>query len=113
MALVACGGGDKPTPIETPDAAVEPVPNLTPNQLLTRGRQTIIVGTLGDDASDRAMLGQARFLRDLLPGATIVTDTSIKGAWPANPIVFGGSDVNAALAAIELPDRPSTPTAIG
>ena len=109
MALVvaACGRGeDKPKPNDRPGTdAAAPVKNLTPDDLLARGTPTIVVGTLGDDAADRAIAAQARMVRELFPGATIVPDTSIDVAagpsgWPPNPILYGGAHMNAVVAAL-------------
>lgn len=82
-----------------------PVKNLTPNDFLSQGPPTIVVGTLGDDATDRAIAAQARLIAELLPGATIVPDTSFDAsagpsAWPANPVLYGGAHVNAVVAAL-------------
>lgn len=85
-------------------AAGEPA-NLTPDQLYARGAPTFVVGTLGDDKADRAILGQAQFISELFPGSKIVPDTSIDVAagpsgWPANPVLYGGSHMNAVVAAL-------------
>ena len=120
MALVmaACGrGDDKPSAKDRPGPAAgattgtpagterEPVTNLTPNALLAQGPPTIVVGTLGDDAADRAIVAQARMVLELFAGATIVPDTSIDVAagtsgWPPNPILYGGAHMNAVVAAL-------------
>lgn len=120
MALVmaACGRGeDKPSAKDRPDTAAdaatatasgikrEPVKNLTPNDLFAQGAPTFVVGTLGDDAADRAIAAQARMIAELFAGATIVPDTSIDVAagpagWPPNPILYGGAHVNAVVAAL-------------
>jgi hypothetical protein len=84
--------------------------DLTPNQLLVGGPPTLIVGTLGDERSDRAIRAQAEIVRALIPTAVIVDDTSVdvsRGAagWPARPVIFGGSHVNAVMRSLagELP----------
>ncbi len=120
MALVmaACGrGDDKPSTNDRPGTASgaatgtgsaterEPVQNLTPNDVLARGTPTIVVGTLGDDAADRAIVGQARMLAEMLTGATIVPDTSIDvAAGPSggapNQVLYGGAHMNAVIAAL-------------
>jgi hypothetical protein len=114
LVLAGCGRGDgKPKANDRPgtaaDAALgtegEPVKNLTPNDLIAQGAPTIVVGTLGDDAADRAILAQARVVRELFPSAKIVPDTSIDVAagpsgWPPNPILYGGAHVNAVVAAL-------------
>ncbi|MBK7075922.1 MAG: hypothetical protein IPH44_26875 [Myxococcales bacterium] len=127
VVAVGCGrGDDKPKPTDRPatasgsapgtaasnpaSAADVPVPNLTPNDLVAGGTPTLVVGTLGDDAADRAIVIQAGRVRELFPGAAIVPDTSIDVAagpagWPPNPILYGGAHVNAVIAALdaELP----------
>ena len=119
LVVAACGrGGDKPKPpdpsptasrtapgSEAPSAAAAPVANLTPNELLARGTPTLVVGTLGDAAADRAIVIQAGRVRELFPGAAVVPDTSIDVAagpdgWPPNPILYGGAHVNAVIAAL-------------
>lgn len=75
----------------------------TPNQLLAGGPVTFVVGTLGDDASDRSVRVQAELIRSLLPGATIVDDVSIDvaagpAAWPDRPVLYGGAHVNQVVA---------------
>lgn len=111
MALVAaCGrGDDRPSTKDRPGTAAdterEPVKNLTPNALLGQGPPTIVVGTLGDDAADRAIAAQARMILELFAGATIVPDTSIDVAagpsgWPPNPILYGGAHMNTVVAAL-------------
>ena len=113
LVVVACGrSDDKPstqdrpgTPGPTSATVPGPVNNLTPNDLIARGAPTIVVGTLGDDKADRAIAAQARMVRDLFAGATIVPDTSIDVAagpsgWPANPLLYGGAHVNAVVAAL-------------
>lgn len=83
----------------------------TPNEFLSRGLPTFVVGTLGDDAADRAVAGQAALIQGLLfPRARLVTDSSIdvaKGpsAWPPNPTLYGGPHVSSLLAAL----APSLP----
>ncbi|MEW6074249.1 MAG: hypothetical protein AB1726_16855 [Planctomycetota bacterium] len=85
----------------------------TPNELLAAGPPTFVVGTAGDEKANRAMAGQALFVRDLLfPGAPILADAEVLGAggvpvWPARPVVYGGPHVNALLAALaaDLPFR--------
>src|SRR5687768_2344729 len=79
MALVvaACGRrDDKPstqdrsgtaagaaTGIASSNTEREPVKYLTPHDLLAQGTPTIVVGTLGADAADRAIVAQARLPR--------------------------------------------------
>jgi len=85
----------------------------TPNDFFKRGTPTFIVGTAGDDLTDRAIRNQAAMLRDLLfPMAKIVSDSDIDpargaAAWPANAIVYGGPHVNTLLAKLggSLPFR--------
>lgn len=118
LVATACGrGDDRPKPNDRPPtasgpatAADVPVPNLTPNDLVAGGTPTLVVGTLGDDAADRAIVIQAGRVRELFPGAAIVPDTSIDvvagpAGWPPNPILYGGAHVNAVIAALdaELP----------
>src|SRR5690606_13731957 len=73
---------------------------LTPNALYARGTPTFIVGTTGDEAARRTILGQVTLLRAMLfPTATVVPDAHVDvaagpGAWPPNPVVFGGPSQN-------------------
>ena len=86
---------------------------LTPNSFLARGTPTFVVGTGGDDDSDRRVRAQVDLIRGMIfPDAPVVDDTSIdveKGpkAWPKNPVLYGGPHVNRVLLAIEkdLPFR--------
>jgi hypothetical protein len=71
------------------------------------GSATVVRGTAGDDASDRAIAAQAALIAPIV-GAETVDDTSIDAArgaaaWPAKPILYGGPHVNAALARLTLP----------
>jgi hypothetical protein len=73
-----------------------------------------VVGTLGDDRADRSVRAQAELVRALLVGATIVSDSSIDvaagpSAWPARPIVYGGSHVSSVVARL----GPVLPVAVG
>ncbi len=85
----------------------------TPNDFFRRGMPTFVVGTAGDERSDREIRGQAELIRGLLfPTARIVEDGSIDpakgpGAWPANPILYGGPQSNSLMAGIadSLPFR--------
>jgi hypothetical protein len=119
LVVASCGRGDDhprttDRPAATADAATrtaadagrEPVKNLTPDDLLAQGTPTLVVGTLGDDAADRAIVAQARMIQQLFPGATVVPDTSIDVAagpsgWPPNPILYGGAHMNAVVAALD------------
>jgi hypothetical protein len=80
---------------------------LTPNSFLARGKPTFVVGTAGDDASDRKVRAQVMAIRGMLfPDARVVEDTAIdvaKGpsAWPANPVLYGGPHVNRVLAELQ------------
>lgn len=108
--LLACGSssepGPKPGSASGSAAAPAPAPSpVTPRAFFHRGLPSYVVGTAGDEVSDRAIRGQADLLRSLLtPDARLVPDTEVAGkpatAWPANPIVYGGAHVNAAIAAI-------------
>ncbi len=79
-------------------------PSPTPNHFFKRGTLTFVVGTAGDELSDRAIKAQAGMLRELLfPTAKIIDDTAMdtaKGpaAWPVNPILYGGPHINQVLA---------------
>ena len=125
--LVACGGGRRdaaPTAGSAArdaaalvDAGAHAAPagtglDVTPNALLGGGAPTLIIGTLGDDRADRMIATQAALVRSVLPGATIVTDTSIDvaagaAAWPTTPVIYGGAHMNAVIAAL-APTLPVT-----
>jgi hypothetical protein len=85
----------------------------TPNELFTGGLPTFVRGTLGDDDADRRVAVQVELLRGMLfPTASVVDDVSIDlaagpSAWPARPVLYGGSHVNAVVKALEaaLPFR--------
>lgn len=107
-------GGEQadPAPAPAPAPVSEPVAepsNTTINQFYGRGTPTFVIGTSGDDVSDRAIAVQVELVRSLFfPTATIVTDTSIDvaagpSAWPSNAVVYGGPQVNSLIAALELP----------
>lgn len=125
MSLAACsacsppGRSDAPPPSSAasgPSAASvvssaqEPRPTaprfLTPNEFFGQGTPTFVVGTGGDDLADKKTRAQAELVRTMLfPKATLMLDTEIDaakgaGAWPKNPVVYGGPHVNTALAAI-------------
>jgi hypothetical protein len=82
---------------------------------LERGLPTFIVGSVGGERSLRATRAQARLVRDLLfPEARILLDVEIDvaagpTAWPAVPVLYGGSHVNTLLARLgpALPLRVS------
>ncbi len=120
MALVAtaCGRDGDPaklTPASKDGAApavasgagtgAAAVVNLTPDQLFASGSPTFVLGTLGDDAADRAIATQVELARSGFPHATVVLDTSIdvaagSSAWPPRPVLYGGAHVNAVIAAL-------------
>ena len=83
----------------------------TPNGFLAGGTPTFIVGTAGDERSDRAIAAQVELIRGLLfPGARVVPDTSVDvdagpAAWPPRPILYGGAHVNHLVRAL----APSLP----
>lgn len=85
----------------------------TPNELYASGSPTFIAGTLGDDHEDRVIRGQIEVIRGaLFPNAKMVDDTTIdvtqgRAAWPVNPVLYGGPQHNAVVAALaaELPFR--------
>lgn len=109
VVLFACGSKTEPAQTGSGSAVgsapvAAPKAN-TPRAFFQRGLPTYIVGTSGDDDSDRAISGQAELIRSLLtPDAKKLFDTDVAGgavsAWPANPVVYGGGHVNAAIAAI-------------
>jgi hypothetical protein len=79
--------------------SAEELAATTPNDFLRRGVPTFVIGTSGDDRSDRVIRSQAELVRNLLfPQARIVTDESIDvgrgpGAWPPNPILVADTFV--------------------
>lgn len=85
----------------------------TPNDLYASGTPTFIAGTLGDDHEDRVIRGQIEMVRGaLFPSAKVVDDTTIdvkqgRAAWPTTPVLYGGPQHNAVVAALaaELPFR--------
>ncbi len=125
-ALAACSPGDKPgagssatastsassaalsSSASAPAAAPvgRPPGPSTPNEFYAAGTPTFIVGTAGDERSDRAIRTHVEWIRaTFFPTAQIVDDRSIdltKGleAWPKNPVLYGGPHVNSVLAAI-------------
>lgn len=94
-------------------ALVAQTPSATPNDFYKRGTPTFVAGTAGDEHADCAIKAQAAMIRDLLfPTAKIIDDLAVdvsKGpaAWPANPILYGGPQVNHVLAklGVSLPFR--------
>ncbi|MBA2542713.1 MAG: hypothetical protein H0V17_23920 [Deltaproteobacteria bacterium] len=117
--VVACGSKSEPP---RPGSNVAADGGLTPadptkrktdtrNGFFSNGLPTYIIGTTGDEHSDRAISGQAELIRSLLtPESKKLKDTDITGAWPANPIVYGGAHVNALIASIAA-DLPFSITA--
>ncbi|MBL9028159.1 MAG: hypothetical protein JNL21_38560 [Myxococcales bacterium] len=107
----ATSAAQPPTPAAASgSASAAPAPDAreprTPNELLARGAPTFVVGTSGDDLTDKKLRAQAELVRSMLfPAAPLIEDTKIDVAagpagWPKNPVVYGGPHVNAALAAI-------------
>src|SRR5690606_4960201 len=88
-----------PAPSPAPEASPEPL-TTTVNEFFGRGTPTFIVGTPGDDISDRAIAGQVELVRAMFfPTAEVFSDASLDvgagpSAWPSNPVVYGGSHVN-------------------
>ncbi len=81
----------------------------TPSAFLRRV-PTYVVGTTGDDISDRVVANQAEMIRSIFtPDAKTLRDAEVGAAWPANPIVYGGAHVNAASAAIAKDPRSRSP----
>lgn len=91
--------GGKPGDAAKQSAGGAPA-NTTINAFLKQGTPTFVVGTLGDDDSDRKVRAQAELIAGLFEGARIVTDTEIGETWPDNPILYGGPHVNAKVEAI-------------
>ena len=88
----------------TPTTAATAPPAPLPNDLYASTPLTFVVGTLGDDASDRIVSSQVALVRSLFfPQAAVVADTTITGAtardWPQHAIVYGGQHVNRLIAA--------------
>jgi hypothetical protein len=114
VVLAACGGSKQepppetraPAPMAATSAAPAPARAATPGEVFRREQPTYIVGTSGDDRSDRTIAGQVDLVRSLLtPDAKRIADTEVELAsgpagWPANPIVYGGEHVNALIAAL-------------
>ncbi|MDX2090402.1 MAG: hypothetical protein SFX73_21270 [Kofleriaceae bacterium] len=126
LSLVACGSKSEDAPVGSGSegglggvslsTGSENRTAATPRGFWNRGVPTFIVGTTGDDASDREIVGQVDLVRaQLLPNVKRIADTEIEttmgaAAWPTNPIVYGGAHVNSAIAAISS-DLPFTITA--
>ncbi len=78
----------------------------TPNAFLDGATPTFVVGTRGDARSDRAIVAQARLMRELrFPVSPVVGDTAVAidrgpAAWPAHAVLYGGRDVNAVVRAL-------------
>jgi hypothetical protein len=83
----------------TPEPAA-PVTNTTVNAFYERGAPTFIVGTAGDETSDRAIAAQVDLIRGLaFPKAPVMKDGDVS-EWPEAPVVYGGPHVNALMAEI-------------
>ena len=79
-------------------AETGPARPVTPDEFLAGPTPTFVVGTLGDDAVDVRVRGQAELVRVLgFPGSAIVTDVEAAGDWPARPIVYGSPHNNALM----------------
>ncbi|NUO53032.1 MAG: hypothetical protein HOV80_29650 [Polyangiaceae bacterium] len=124
-ALAACSPGEKApagssaTPAVTSSAALSasasssasaaaarPKGPTTPNEFYAAGTPTFVVGTAGDERSDRAIRTHVEWIRaTFFPDAQIVDERSIdttKGpaGWPKNPVLYGGPHVNWVLRSI-------------
>ncbi len=98
MLLVACGSSSQPT--DSSPAGSAPKPATSPSGFFKKA-PTYIVGTTGDDIADRVVANQAELIRSAFtPDAKTMRDLEVGSAWPANPIVYGGAHINAAIAAI-------------
>jgi hypothetical protein len=105
--VVACGSSSQPadqgsgsSTAGTGSVSTPVVTAASPNAFF-RTVSTYIVGTTGDDISDRVIANQAELIRSTFrPAAKTLRDTDVGAAWPANPVVYGGAHVNAAIAAI-------------
>ena len=80
-----------------------PAPTTTPNEFLARKIPTFVLGTAGDERSDRVVDVQVGLIRNLFESSATVTDDSIDvaagpSAWPPNPVVYGGPDVSSVVA---------------
>lgn len=96
--VLACSSGDKGAPPKTEPAPSAPaaVANTTPNAFLGRGEPTFIVGTAGDERTDRAIAGQVDLVRAIIPRSAQVLDLDVT-SWPSNPVVYGTPLDNALL----------------
>lgn len=73
----------------------------TPQTFFAAGTPTFVVGTLGDDAADRAIAGQVALIRGLVfPASTVITDTAAVKQWPEHAVLYGGPHMNALVASI-------------
>jgi hypothetical protein len=114
--LIACKSGEGGEQRAGAEPASDPISieplaptNTTINEFFARGTPTFVLGTAGDPRSDRAIAGQVELVRGLFfTTATVVNDGAIDidagpSAWPNNPVVYGGPQVNSLIAALELP----------
>lgn len=105
--VVACGSGSQPpgqgsgSPTAGTGSVSTPVVTAASPNAFFQTVSTYIVGTTGDDISDRVIANQAELIRSTFrPAAKTLRDIDVGAAWPANPVVYGGAHVNAAIAAI-------------
>lgn len=88
------------------------VPGQSFNLMLSRS--VFVLGTTGDELADRGVAAQVDFNRSVVfPTSKLVTDASIAveqgaGAWPSNPVIYGGAHVNSVLSRL----GPSLPFAL-
>ncbi len=109
LGLLGCGSGStesgaKVKASSTPTAPSRPPNTTSVNDFLAQGDLTFVRGTLGDEASDRAIAAQIGFMQPILGNAPAVDDTTIDvtrpESWPRHPVLYGGPHVHATLAAL-------------
>lgn len=86
---------DEPTEV-TPSLA-----NHTVNDFFRAGAPTFIVGTVGDERSDRVVASQVALVRGLLSPSSLILDSKLQSiepsSWPQRPVVYGGSHINSVM----------------
>ncbi len=100
--LTSCKGGDKAA---EPAKDTTQITQHTVNEFMGGGTPTFVLGTQGDERSDRVIAAQVQLVRDLLPSSTQITDVTIHPddatSWPARPVLYGASHVNSVMATVE------------
>ncbi len=100
LSISACKSEKAPPEAEgqASEPPSKPVSYATVNDFFGAGAPSFVVGTRGDERSDRIVDTQVRLIQGFVTPSTKLVDSSITlaevGGWPDRPVLYGGSHIN-------------------